>query len=188
MSPLLSVYTHVRFILRNQLDSEHQKEWEDAEKEREVKRRAVERARQELETRRRIEARLRAKQEMEEKAKREENGESDGVTARVYCLVHDYFCWYPHPHMHTHTHTHSLHTTVKRRTPSPARNPPSRILHVEHLTRPFTIMQLKELLTEDGPMISEGFWTNKIKSHCIILVGVVSLLEYNVLNIRDFSG
>ena len=88
----------------------------------------------------------------------------------------------------THTNTHSLHTTVKRRTPSPARNPPSRILHVEHLTRPFTIMQLKELLTEDGPMISEGFWTNKIKSHCIILVGVVSLLEYNVLNIRDFNG
>ena len=31
-------------------------------------------------------------------------------------------------------------------------------------------MQLKELLTEDGPMISDGFWTNKIKSHCIILV------------------
>ena len=115
-----------------------------------------------------------------------------------YSLVHDYCRRYTHPHTHTHTHTHThisshththtLHTTVKRRTPSPARNPPSRILHVEHLTRPFTVMQLKELLTEDGPMISDGFWTNKIKSHCIILVGVVSLLEYNVLNIRAFSG
>ena len=192
LSSILPVYTHVPSVLRHQLDTEHQKEWEEAEKEREVKRRAVERARQELETRRRIEARLRAKQEMEEKAKREENGESDGGTARVvHCLVHDLlsFCTSSHthtytsshthpphthpPHTHTYIHilTHTLHTTVKHRTPSPARNPPSRILHVEHLTRPFTIMQLKELLTEDGPMISDGFWTNKIKSHCIVLVG-----------------
>ena len=44
------------------------------EKEREVKRRAVERARQELETRKRIEARLMAKQKVEAKLKMEEKG------------------------------------------------------------------------------------------------------------------
>lgn len=52
---------------------------------------------------------------------------------------------------------------------SPPKNPPSHILHVENLTRPFTLMQLKELLTEDGPMVKDGFWTNKVKSHCIIV-------------------
>lgn len=57
-----------------------------------------------------------------------------------------------------------------RRTPSPARNPPSRILHVDHLTRPFTKLQLLELLTEDGEIIKEAFWTNKFRSQCIALV------------------
>ena len=55
---------------------------------------------------------------------------------------------------------------------SPPKNQPSHILHLENLTRPFTVMQLKELLTEDGPMVKDGFWTNKIKSHCIIVVSV----------------
>ena len=65
---------------------------------------------------------------------------------------------------------------ANRRSPSPSRNPPSRIVHVEHLTRPFTIMQLKDLLTEEGPMVSNGFWTNKIKSHCIVVVRTLCLL------------
>ena len=56
------------------------------------------------------------------------------------------------------------------RSPSPARNPPTHILHVEHLTRPFTILQLKDLLEEDGKMVEGGFWTNRIKSHCIVVV------------------
>jgi hypothetical protein len=53
--------------------------------------------------------------------------------------------------------------------PTPPRHPPSRILHVEHLKRPFTILQLKTLLQEDGSMVDGGFWTNKIKSHCIAI-------------------
>ena len=61
---------------------------------------------------------------------------------------------------------------VKPRSPSPAWNSPSRILHIENLTRPFTILQLKELLQEDGPMVEGGFWTNRIKSHCIAIVSV----------------
>ena len=46
-------------------------EWDQVEKERELKKAEVERARQELETRRRIEARLKAKQEAEAKSKGE---------------------------------------------------------------------------------------------------------------------
>lgn len=61
---------------------------------------------------------------------------------------------------------------MKPRSPSPAWNSPSRILHIENLTRPFTILQLKELLQEDGPMVEGGFWTNRIKSHCIAIVSV----------------
>ena len=63
-----------------------------------------------------------------------------------------------------------VYSIVKVRSPSPPRNPPSRILHVENLKRPFTLLQLKDFLQEDGPMIEGGFWTNKIKSHCIAIV------------------
>ena len=56
--------------------TEEEKEWVDVEREREVRRKEAERARQELETRKRIEARLLAKREAESKARREstENG------------------------------------------------------------------------------------------------------------------
>lgn len=66
--------------------------------------------------------------------------------------------------------TSHLSHLAMRRTPSPARNPPSRFLHVDHLTRPFTQLQLHELLTEDGEIIKEFYWTNRIKSHCIAVV------------------
>ena len=51
--------------------SAEDREWDQVEKERELKKAEVERARQELETRRRIEARLKAKQEAEAKSKGE---------------------------------------------------------------------------------------------------------------------
>ena len=61
----------------------------------------------------------------------------------------------------------------QRGSPAPALNPASHILHMSHMTRPFTLMQLRELLSEDGPIIKDGFWTNKIKSHCIAVVSAV---------------
>ena len=60
--------------------------------------------------------------------------------------------------------------SVSRRSPSPSQKTPNRILHIENLTRPFTILQLKELLQEDGVLVKGGFWTNRIKSHCIAIV------------------
>ena len=63
LSPLVNIHC------RGQ--SAEDAEWDKVEKERELKKAEVERARQELETRRRIEARLRAKQEAEAKTKGE---------------------------------------------------------------------------------------------------------------------
>ena len=60
---------------------------------------------------------------------------------------------------------------------APSSLPPSKLLHINHLTRPFTKVQLFELLTVDGPIVQELFWTNRIKSHCIALVGVVCVVE-----------
>lgn len=66
------------------------REWEEVEREREGRRKEVERARQEIETRRRIEARLRAKQEAEGRARREstENGEWVGICECELAGIH----------------------------------------------------------------------------------------------------
>lgn len=57
-----------------------------------------------------------------------------------------------------------------RRSPSPARYPPSCIVHVRNLVRPFTLNQLKELLSRTGTLIEGGFWIDKIKSKCYVTV------------------
>lgn len=46
---------------------------------------------------------------------------------------------------------------------------PTNSLLVENLVRPFTIMQLKEVLTKHGPMIEDKFWTDKVKSKCCVV-------------------
>ena len=61
---------------------------------------------------------------------------------------------------------------LRRRTPSPSRHTPTRILHVEGLTRPFTKDELRELLSADGPIMEEAFWIDKIRSHCVAVVSV----------------
>ncbi|KAM6949556.1 apoptotic chromatin condensation inducer 1b [Aplochiton taeniatus] len=52
--------------------------------------------------------------------------------------------------------------------PSPPRGKTSCIVHVTNLVRPFTLGQLKELLNRTGNMVEEGFWIDKIKSHCFV--------------------
>ncbi|XP_029382015.1 apoptotic chromatin condensation inducer 1b isoform X2 [Echeneis naucrates] len=54
------------------------------------------------------------------------------------------------------------------RQPSPPRGKVSNIIHVTNLVRPFTLGQLKELLNRTGTVIEEGFWIDKIKSHCYV--------------------
>lgn len=36
--------------------------------------------------------------------------------------------------------------------------------------RPFTLGQLKELLSRTGTLVEDGFWIDKIKSHCYVTV------------------
>lgn len=67
------------------------------------------------------------------------------------------------------------------RSPSPARNPQSEVLHVKNLVRPFTLNQLKDLLGKHGTLVEGGFWIDKIKSHCYVVVRVV-VIDVNELN------
>lgn len=59
---------------------------------------------------------------------------------------------------------------VRAHSPSPARHPPSNIVHVRGLTRPFTLPQLHELLAKFGSFNKDEFWIDNIKSHCIVKV------------------
>ncbi|KAJ8008451.1 hypothetical protein DPEC_G00104960 [Dallia pectoralis] len=52
--------------------------------------------------------------------------------------------------------------------PSPPRGKLSHIVHVCNLVRPFTLGQLKELLNRTGLVVEDGFWIDKIKSHCYV--------------------
>lgn len=54
------------------------------------------------------------------------------------------------------------------RSPSPPRNPVSKVIHVGNLVRPFTIKQLKDLLSRTGTFDDSTFWIDKIKSHCYV--------------------
>ncbi|XP_077961745.1 apoptotic chromatin condensation inducer 1b isoform X2 [Gasterosteus aculeatus] len=54
------------------------------------------------------------------------------------------------------------------RQPSPPHGKVSNIIHVINLVRPFTLGQLKELLNRTGAVVEEGFWIDKIKSHCYV--------------------
>jgi len=59
---------------------------------------------------------------------------------------------------------------VRQRSPSPARRPPSNVVHVTGLVRPFTLGQLKQLLGRTGKLVDDGFWIDSIKSHCYVVV------------------
>ncbi|XP_030285976.1 apoptotic chromatin condensation inducer 1b [Sparus aurata] len=54
------------------------------------------------------------------------------------------------------------------RQPSPPHGKISNIIHVTNLVRPFTLGQLKELLNRTGSIVEDGFWIDKIKSHCFV--------------------
>ncbi|CAF0956821.1 unnamed protein product [Didymodactylos carnosus] len=51
---------------------------------------------------------------------------------------------------------------------TPSNQPPSKILYIRGLTRPFTVPQLKELLSRYGTLVDGDFWVDKIKSQCFV--------------------
>ena len=70
---------------------------------------------------------------------------------------------------------------VKSRSPSPARNPVSKIVHVRNLVRPFTLLQLKDLLKRTGKLLEDKFWIDSIKSHCYATVSSFILCGLNII-------
>ncbi len=50
--------------------------------------------------------------------------------------------------------------------------PPSEILYIRGLTRPFSLMQLKGLLSRYGILVDGEFWLDKIKSQCFVTVKI----------------
>ena len=69
---------------------------------------------------------------------------------------------------------------ASRRSPSPARSPESNIVHVVGLVRPYTLGQLKELLNRTGTVAEDGFWIDKIKSHCYAIVSCLRKVSFLV--------
>jgi hypothetical protein len=53
-----------------------------------------------------------------------------------------------------------------------ALEPPSRIVYIRGLTRPFTLPLLKELLSRYGTLVDREFWLDKIKSQCFVTVNI----------------
>ena len=58
--------------------------------------------------------------------------------------------------------------------------PPSTILYVRGLTRPFTVPLLKELLGRYGTLVDGEFWLDKIKSQCFVTVGSLFSFDESV--------
>jgi hypothetical protein len=54
-----------------------------------------------------------------------------------------------------------------------ALEPPSRIVYIRGLTRPFTLPLLKELLSRYGTLVDGEFWLDKIKSQCFVTYNTV---------------
>lgn len=83
------------------------------------------------------------------------------------------------PEEQTTVNTYPGHTSIQQqetsppptenRLPSPARFPESEAIHLKNLVRPFTLNQLKDLLRNYGPLVEDGFWIDKIKSHCYVV-------------------
>ncbi|KAJ8336532.1 hypothetical protein SKAU_G00377520 [Synaphobranchus kaupii] len=65
-------------------------------------------------------------------------------------------------------HHHRRPRSAPPGNPPPPRGKITNIVHVCNLVRPFTLGQLKELLNRTGTVVEEGFWIDKIKSHCYV--------------------
>jgi apoptotic chromatin condensation inducer in the nucleus len=59
---------------------------------------------------------------------------------------------------------------VRIKDASAALEPPSQIIYIRGLTRPFTLPLLKELLSRYGTLVDGEFWLDKIKSQCFVTV------------------
>ena len=63
--------------------------------------------------------------------------------------------------------------TPRPTSPSPAEAQATKILLIKNLVRPFTLNQIKELLSRTGTISENGFWMDRIKSKCFVEVCLV---------------
>lgn len=73
---------------------------------------------------------------------------------------------------------------LKQRSPSPPKHAASNILYITNLVRPFTVVQLRDLLARTGNIVPEkGFWIDGIKSRCYVKVSAWSAMIVSPLRI-----
>ncbi|XP_011506076.1 PREDICTED: apoptotic chromatin condensation inducer in the nucleus [Ceratosolen solmsi marchali] len=58
--------------------------------------------------------------------------------------------------------------TPRPKSPSPPEAQATNILLIRNLVRPFTLNQIKELLSRTGTIVENGFWMDRIKSKCFV--------------------
>lgn len=54
---------------------------------------------------------------------------------------------------------------------------PTNILLVQNLVRPFTLVQLKDVLTKQGSIIEDKFWIDKVKSKCCAMYESIEVAQ-----------
>lgn len=69
---------------------------------------------------------------------------------------------------------------VKETSQLPSPNSPSgaqvtNVLFIKNLVRPFTMTQLKELLSRTGTIIENGFWMDRIKSKAYVEASIIQI-------------
>ncbi|KAE8746780.1 hypothetical protein FOCC_FOCC006528 [Frankliniella occidentalis] len=57
---------------------------------------------------------------------------------------------------------------TRTKSPTLSKHRTSTVLYITNLVRPFTIGQLRELLSRTGKIVEGGFWINGIKSQCYV--------------------
>ncbi|XP_058809272.1 apoptotic chromatin condensation inducer in the nucleus [Phymastichus coffea] len=62
----------------------------------------------------------------------------------------------------------SIKETPRPTSPSPPEPQATKILLIKNLVRPFTLNQIKELLSRTGTIAENGFWMDRIKSKCFV--------------------
>ncbi|CAF3124497.1 unnamed protein product [Rotaria socialis] len=66
------------------------------------------------------------------------------------------------------TNTIMTDEPVRIKNTTAVNQPLSQILYIRGLTRPFSLLQLKELLRRYGTLVEGEFWLDKIKSQCLV--------------------
>ncbi|CAD6227643.1 GSCOCG00001323001-RA-CDS [Cotesia congregata] len=62
----------------------------------------------------------------------------------------------------------SIVKDLPTKSPSPLPAQPTNVLLIKNLVRPFTLNQIRELLSRTGTIVENGFWMDRIKSKCFV--------------------